>query len=98
VPHIARVYDYLLGGCDEPASRCEIHHLTPRSRGGTTTLDGCCLLCWHHHHIVIHQMGGWTVVLNPDGTTTAFSPDRTKILHSHGPHPPQPGKPRRHYR
>ena len=33
---------------------------------------------------------GWTVVLNPDGTTTAYSPDRTKILHSHGP-PAPPG-------
>ena len=25
------------------------------------------------------------VVLNPDGITTAYSPDKTKILHSHGP-------------
>jgi hypothetical protein len=41
-----------------------------------------------HHCIVIHQWG-WTVVLNPDGTTTAYSPDKTKILHSHGP-PPGP--------
>jgi hypothetical protein len=24
-------------------------------------------------------------VLNPDGTTTAWNPDKTKILHSHGP-------------
>ena len=28
---------------------------------------------------------GWTVVLNPDGTTTSWSPDKTKILHSHSP-------------
>jgi len=28
---------------------------------------------------------GWTLVLNPDGTTTAWNKDRTKILHSHGP-------------
>jgi hypothetical protein len=28
---------------------------------------------------------GWILVLNPDGTTTAWNPDRTKILHSHGP-------------
>ena len=33
---------------------------------------------------VIHQMG-WTVVLNPDGTTTAWNPGKTKILHSHSP-------------
>jgi hypothetical protein len=24
-------------------------------------------------------------VLNPDGTTTAFSKDKTKVLHSHSP-------------
>jgi hypothetical protein len=74
------------GGCDQPASRCEIHHLTPRARGGKTSLNDCALFCWHHHHIVIHEMG-WTVVLNPDGTTTAYSPDKTKVLHSHGPPP-----------
>ncbi len=28
---------------------------------------------------------GWTLVLNPDGTTTAWNPDRTKVLYSHGP-------------
>ena len=28
---------------------------------------------------------GWTVTLNPDGTTTARSPDGTKIFHSHSP-------------
>ena len=30
---------------------------------------------------------GWTVVLNPDGTTTAWNPGKTKILRSHSPHP-----------
>jgi hypothetical protein len=28
---------------------------------------------------------GATLVLNKDGTTTAWNPDRTKILHSHSP-------------
>jgi hypothetical protein len=28
---------------------------------------------------------GWTVTLNSDGTTTARSPDGTKIFHSHSP-------------
>jgi hypothetical protein len=28
---------------------------------------------------------GWTLVLNPDGTTTAWNKDRTKVLHSHSP-------------
>ncbi len=38
----------------------------------------------YHHQIVIHRWG-WTLVLNKDGTTTAWNPDRTKVLHSHGP-------------
>ena len=49
----------------------------------------CVLLCWFHHQVVIHRWG-WTLVLNPDGTTTAWNKDRTKVLHSHGP-PPRPG-------
>jgi hypothetical protein len=42
------------------------------------------LLCFYHHQVVIHRQG-WTLVLNPDGTTTAWNKDRTKVLHSHGP-------------
>jgi hypothetical protein len=72
------------GGCDQPAAACEIHHTKPTSRGGKTSVDDCGLFCWFHHHVAIHRLG-WTVTLNPDGTTTAISPDRTKTLHSHGP-------------
>jgi hypothetical protein len=36
------------------------------------------------HWIVIHRWG-WTLVVNPDGTTTAWNKDKTKVLHSHGP-------------
>ena len=46
-------------------------------------------LCWFHHQVVIHRWG-WTLVLNPDGTTTAWNPDKTKVLHSHSP-PARPG-------
>ncbi len=72
------------GGCDQPASACEVHHVTHLADGGTTSVDGCALYCFFHHHVAIHQWG-WTVALHPDGTTTARSPDGTKILHSHGP-------------
>ena len=72
------------GGCDQPASACEVHHLTHRANGGKTSVTDCALFCFYHHHVVIHQWG-WTVVLNPDGTTTAWSPDKTKVLHSHDP-------------
>jgi hypothetical protein len=33
--------------------------------------------------VVIHQWG-WRLTLNPDGTTTALSPDG-RALHSHDP-------------
>ena len=72
------------GGCDQPAAACEVHHLTHKADGGKTSVRDCILFCTFHHQVVVHQMG-WTVVLNPDGTTTAWNPDKTKILHSHSP-------------
>ena len=72
------------GGCDQPASACEVHHVTHLADGGTTSTGGCALYCFFHHHVAIHQWG-WTVALHPDGTTTARSPDGTKVFHSHGP-------------
>jgi hypothetical protein len=71
-------------GCDQPAAGCEVHHTTHQAHGGKTSVQDCALYCWFHHHVVIHQWG-WTVVLNRDGTTTAYSPDKTTVLHSHGP-------------
>ena len=72
------------GGCHQPAQACEVHHVKHIAHGGPTSLTGCVLLCSYHHQIVIHHWG-WTLVLNRDGTTTAWNPDRTKILHSHSP-------------
>ena len=31
---------------------------------------------------------GWTITLNPDGTTTMTSPDKTRTYHSHAPPTP----------
>ena len=76
-------------GCDQPASGCEVHHLTHKADGGATSVWDCALFCWFHHQVEIHR-NGWTVILNPDGTTTAWNKDRTKILHSHSP-PVRPG-------
>ena len=72
------------GGCNQPAAACEVHHVRHKAHGGPTSLGQCVLLCSYHHQVVIHRWG-WTLVLNPDGTTTAWNPDRTKVLHSHGP-------------
>jgi hypothetical protein len=75
-------------GCDQPASVCDIHHIVPRSRGGPTSLHNLVPLCGFHHLTAIHRWG-WELRLNPDGTTTATSPDRTRTLHSHSPPPSQ---------
>jgi Domain of unknown function (DUF222)/HNH endonuclease len=71
-------------GCARPPAACHVHHIIPRSQGGTTSLANCILLCPFHHLIVIHRWH-WTIRLHPDGTTTATSPDQAKTLHSHSP-------------
>jgi len=77
------------GRCNQPAAACQVHHVTHKANGGKTSLKDCVLLCWYHHEVVIHRWG-WTLVLNPDGTTTAWNPAKTKVLHSHSP-PTRPG-------
>jgi hypothetical protein len=77
------------GGCNQPAAACQVHRVRHQANGGPTSLTGCVLLCTYHHQVVIHRQG-WTLVLNPDGTTTAWNPGRTKVLHSHAP-PARPG-------
>ena len=77
------------GRCNQPAAACQVHHVRHKANGGKTSTQDCVLLCWFHHQVVIHRWG-WTLVLNPDGTTTAWNPDKTKVLHSHGP-PARPG-------
>jgi hypothetical protein len=72
------------GGCNQPAAACDVHHTKHKANGGKTSTRDCVLLCFFHHQIVIHQWG-WTLVLNPDGTTTAWNKDKTKVLRSHGP-------------
>jgi hypothetical protein len=73
-------------GCDQPVAACQPHHIIPRAQGGPTCLTNLLLLCTFHHLIAIHRWG-WGIVLHPDGTVTATSPDGDKILHSHGPPP-----------
>jgi hypothetical protein len=71
-------------GCGQPVMACQPHHIIPRSKGGKTCLVNLLLLCTFHHLIAIHRWG-WQIALNPDGTVTATSPDRTRVLHSHSP-------------
>ena len=72
------------GRCNQPAAACQVHHVKHKKNGGKTSVKDCVLLCFFHHQVVIHRWG-WTLVLNPDGTTTAWNKDRTKVLHSHSP-------------
>jgi hypothetical protein len=39
-------------GCDEPASRCDVDHIQPRSHGGITCLCNGQLLCAHHNRTI----------------------------------------------
>ena len=58
------------GAVSQPASACEVHHVRHKANGGKTSTRDCVLLCFYHHQVVIHRRG-WTLVLNPDGTTTS---------------------------
>jgi hypothetical protein len=73
-------------GCDQPVAACQPHHIIPRAQGGPTCLTNLMLLCTFHHLVAVHRWG-WGIVLHPDGTVTATSPDGDKTLHSHGPPP-----------
>ncbi len=80
-------------GSARPSGKDEIAVAPSQAGGGLvagpTSVKDCALFCTFHHQVVIHQWG-WTVVLNPDGTTTAWNKDKTKVIHSHSP-PARPG-------
>jgi hypothetical protein len=71
-------------GCVQPPASCHPHHIIPRAEGGSASLGNLLLLCTFHHLIAVHRWG-WGITLHPDGTVTAASPDRSRLLHSHGP-------------
>lgn len=56
-----------LGGCDQPASGCEPHHVQHLADGGRTSLTNLEDYCWHHH-VVLHQLG-WVLTAHADGTS-----------------------------
>jgi hypothetical protein len=72
------------GGCDTPAAACDVHHLTHKKDGGPTSVQDCALFCKFHHHICIH-VEGWQVILHPDGTVEAISPDGKQTLRKQPP-------------
>jgi hypothetical protein len=50
---IARDGHCVFPGCDQPPSRCEVHHaVTHWADGGGTSVSNSALLCWFHHRLV----------------------------------------------
>jgi hypothetical protein len=70
--------------CGRPAIYCDVHHLQHKEDGGETSLDNLVLVCQFHHDVCIHRRG-WQLILHPDGTTEARSPDGKQTLYSHAP-------------
>jgi hypothetical protein len=70
--------------CGRPAAYCDVHHLRHKQDGGETSVANCVLACQFHHDVCIHRRG-WQLILRPDGTTEARSPDGRQVLHSHAP-------------
>lgn len=52
-------------GCDEPAVRCQVHHIKPWHDGGRTTLDNLVLVCRAHHNRINSAPDGWSVRRDP---------------------------------
>jgi hypothetical protein len=78
---IARDQHCVYPGCDQPPSRCEVHHaLRHWADGGETSVANSALLCWHHHTLV-DTTGitmAWETGANPD------QPGRWAFTNRHG--------------
>jgi hypothetical protein len=78
---IARDKHCVYDQCDQPPTRCEVHHaLRHWAHGGETSTTNAALLCYHHHDLVdrqniaMHYDDGWYFT-HPNGHVTR--PTRT---------------------
>jgi 5-methylcytosine-specific restriction endonuclease McrA len=55
-------------GCDQPPSRCDVHHIRHWADGGPTSVANAALLCRRHHGLV-HGPDGFRLQLENDGPT-----------------------------
>ncbi len=60
-----------VAGCNS-GYRLQVHHIVPRSLGGTNDPENLCCLCWYHHHVVVHGSG---YRIDPDSP-----PQRRRLL------------------
>lgn len=78
---IARDQHCVYPGCDQPPSRCEVHHaLRHWADGGETSVANSALLCWHHHTLV--DTTGITMAW--EAGATADQPGRWTFTNRHG--------------
>ncbi|WP_157236819.1 HNH endonuclease signature motif containing protein [Promicromonospora sukumoe] len=73
---IARDKHCVYDQCDQPPTRCEVHHaLRHWAHGGETSTTNAALLCYHHHDLVdkqniaMHYDNGWHFT-HPNGHVT----------------------------
>ena len=73
------------GGCNQPASRVRSapHPAQGQRRPDQHRQTASCSAPSTTRSRSTGGAGPWS--LNPDGTTTAWNKDKTKVLHSHGP-------------
>ena len=53
---LARDDGCTIDGCTS-TYRLEVHHVIPRSQGGTHVAENLTTLCWWHHHVAVHRRG-----------------------------------------
>lgn len=71
-------------GCDEPPSRCEVHHaVTHWADGGSTSVDNSALLCWHHHD----RVDALGITMRREGSTWLFTDRHGRPALGTGPPP-----------
>ncbi len=63
-----------IGGCNS-TYRLEVHHIIPRSRGGTHVPENLTTLCWWHHHVAIHGQGLYIDPESPPKRRRLIPPD-----------------------
>ena len=82
---LARDDGCVVDGCTS-AHRLEVHHVVPRSQGGTHQADNLAALCWYHHHVAVHRRG---LQLDPRSP-----PHRRRLIRPHRrTHPPPHPRP-----